>query len=103
MEVSNIFENECCQDIWSRDCLETESEWNGRKVDILTGDENSLLNRVTGHQMRIRPMMSKPDRAEATFSGGYDESRGGYVEGKVSMSWGDPNSSSDSKNKPSND
>jgi hypothetical protein len=47
--------------------------------------------------------MSKPDRGDVEFSGGYDETRGGYVEGKISFSWGDPTPSSDSQDIPSND
>lgn len=44
--------------------------------------------------------MSKPNRGEIEFSGGYNEEKGSYVEGKVSLSWElgeSPKSSSDSK------
>ncbi|MBI5272668.1 MAG: hypothetical protein HY861_01635 [Chlamydiia bacterium] len=102
MEISDVVENTYCQDIASHDGSESESAWNGRRVDLFTEDKTPLFRRANP-QMWIRPMMSKPDRADVEISGGRDETRGGYVEGKISISWGDPKSSSDSQDKPSND
>ena len=104
MEISGVFEDEYSSKVGSFTCPEDLTEWNGRTVKPLAGDESSSLSRV----IRMRPMMSRPSRVDAEVIGGYSEDRGGYVEGKISASWGDstpaPSSSdSSSKNEPSAD
>lgn len=100
MEALGVLENEYYQDIWSRDGSKNRSEWNTRKVNLLNEDERVLLKQAASSSSQIYLMMSKPDRGDVEISGGYDETRGGYIEGKISASWGDPKPSPDSEDKP---
>jgi hypothetical protein len=78
------------------------TEWNGRRIQILTGNTNSIFPQAP----KPKPAMARPSNVEAEVTGGYSQERGSYIEAKVSASWGDskpssPSSSSDSKSAPS--
>jgi hypothetical protein len=98
MEISTVFENGYSQNTDSFDFISNKGEWNGRTVTILEEDKCVTLSKAINSQTRPNPMMAKPDRGEASIRGGIDEERGAYIEGNVSVSWGDSKTSSNSKN-----
>lgn len=95
MEISTVFENEYSQNMGSLGC--SKAEWNGRTVTILEGDKSVPFCKAINFRTRVNSMMSKPDHGDATIRGGVDEERGAYIEGSITMSWGDSKPSSDSK------
>lgn len=98
MEISSVFENEYCSKIESFTSPENTAEWNGRIIKPLAGNKSSILSRVISIETKIYPMMSRPTNVEGELTGGYSEERGGYVEGKISASWGESKSSQSSSN-----
>ncbi len=97
MEISNIFENEYYAATESFTHRSNLVEWNGRKIQPLTSEE------ING-KPNIYLAMSRPTNIEGELSGGYNEKQGGYIQGKISGSWGEsktppPPPPSDSKTK----
>ena len=106
MEISSLFESEYCSKNASFTCTENMAEWNGRVIKSLTENESLILFRGMDIKAKIDLMMAKPSNVEGELTGGYSEERGGYIEGKISASWGESKSSSSdskTKNEPEND
>lgn len=72
------------------------TELNGKEVKILSNEKQANVE-LTHYFTRmkdcfqnrsaVRPMMSKPEHIDGTITGGYDEDRGAYVEGKITFTW----------------
>jgi hypothetical protein len=97
MEISSVFENEYSQNIGSFDCIPNKGESNGRTVVILKEDKCPTLCKTINSRILMNLMMTRPDRADASVRGGVDEERGMYIEGSMSVSWGDSKPSSNTK------
>ena|SRR5690348_9950305 len=95
MEVSRISEGTCKCD--SFDDTKKGCELDHRKIKILTSAEGPLTVQFVNNNLHHPPTrMSRPDRGEIDFTYGYDEERGGFIEGRISASWGESKSSSES-------
>lgn len=87
--------------------------WNGRDIRELEAphyhmhlfNQNRSSMSLDKCKILTQPTMSRPpDKSEAKIKGGYDEDRGGYVEGTWTWTWedkDDKNRSSDNKDKSS--
>ncbi len=87
--------------------IDEDVHWNGRYVQEVDGIDISAIMRAfpvnkmhrSLHNCKIerKPSMSRPsDESEAEIKAGYDERRGGFIEGKWTWTWKDKDDSNSS-------
>ncbi len=88
MEILNVYDNEYPQNFGSTTDI---AVWNGREISISRRRESCC--HTINFQALVDPLMSRPSNVEGELTGGYSEEKGAYIEGRITGSWGDSNSS----------
>ena len=84
---------------WADSRLRDENEWQRKNAKENERGLALYLHRTSERgQNVIKPMMSmsRPENLEGSVKGGYDQERGGYVEGEIRFSWGGSKTDRDS-------